>query len=122
MTATDAQVRIMMKERVKGHTQEQAAARANLKSCKTAAKYEKLGRLPSEMKEPRRCRTRRDAFAEDWAMVEEMLGKLSVGSWSRRLQVRVLPRVPGIEEAAYEATKTPSVSPNGGCLRFCALT
>jgi hypothetical protein len=73
VTATDAQVRIMMREREKGRTQEQAAARANLRSRKTAAKYENLEKLPSEMKEPRRYRTRRDAFAEDWPTVEEML-------------------------------------------------
>jgi hypothetical protein len=63
----------MMREREKGRTQEQAAASANLRSRKTAAKYENLGKLPSEMKEPRRYRTRRDAFAEDWPMVREML-------------------------------------------------
>jgi hypothetical protein len=73
VTATDAQVRIMMREREEGRTQEQAAASANLRSRKTAAKYEKLEKLPSEMKEPRRYRTRRDAFAEDWPTVEEML-------------------------------------------------
>jgi len=46
MTATDAQVRILMRERKKGRTQEQAAAKANLGSRKTVAKYERLGRLP----------------------------------------------------------------------------
>ena len=53
MTATDAQVRIMMREREKGRTQEQAAVSANLSSRKTAAKYERLGQLPSELKQPR---------------------------------------------------------------------
>ena len=42
MTATDAQVRIVMREREKGRTQEQAAVTANLSSRKTAAKYERL--------------------------------------------------------------------------------
>lgn len=73
MTATDAQVRIMMREREKGRTQEQAAASANLRSRKTAAKYERLGVLPSEMEQPRRYRTRRDAFVEDWPTVGDML-------------------------------------------------
>lgn len=73
MTATDAQVRIVMRERRKGKTQEQAAAKANLRSRKTVAKYEKAGRLPSELKRPRTYRTRPDAFAEDWYMVEEVL-------------------------------------------------
>ncbi len=73
MTATDAQVRIIMREREKGRTQEQAAATANLSSRKTAAKYEQLGRLPSELKQPRIYRTRTDPFAEDWPEVKEML-------------------------------------------------
>jgi len=66
VTATDAQVRIMMREREKGRTQEQAAASANLRSRKTAAKYEKLGKLPSEMKETRRGRRPRRWDAATW--------------------------------------------------------
>ena len=73
MTATNAQVRIMMRERKKGRTQEQAAVSAKVKSRKTVAKYEKLGQYPSEMKEPRRHRTREDVFKEDWPRVEHML-------------------------------------------------
>lgn len=73
MTATDAQVRILMRERKKGRTQEQAAAKANLKSRKTAGKYEQLGLLPSQLKKPRTYRTRPDAFAEDWPQIEQML-------------------------------------------------
>jgi len=73
MTATDAQVRLMMKERREGKTQEQAAVKANLRSRKTVGKYEKLGKLPSELKQSRKYRTREDAFSEDWGMVEKML-------------------------------------------------
>jgi len=73
MTATDAQVRISMRERSQGKTQEQAAAKANLKSQKTVRKYEGLGKLPSEMKKPRDYRTRSDPFDEDWPTVERML-------------------------------------------------
>ena len=73
MTATDSQVRIIMRERKKGRTQEQAAASANLRSRKTVAKYETLGKLPSELKWPRAYRTRPDSFVEDWPAVEEML-------------------------------------------------
>ena len=51
MTATNAQVRIMMRERQKGKSQEQAAASANVRSRKTVAKYEGLERLPSELKQ-----------------------------------------------------------------------
>ena len=73
MTATDAQVRLMMKERREGKTQEQAAVKANLRSRKTVGKYEKLGKLPSELKQPRKYRTREDAFSEAWGTVEKML-------------------------------------------------
>lgn len=62
-----------MRERKKGRTQEQAAAKANLKSRKTAGKYEQLGLLPSQLKKPRTYRTRPDAFAEDWPQIEQML-------------------------------------------------
>jgi len=73
MTATDAQVRIIMRERNNGRTQEQAAAKANLSSCKTVRKYERLGKLPSELKQPRSYRTRADPFEADWEEVERML-------------------------------------------------
>jgi transposase InsO family protein len=73
MTCTDAQVRLAMRERSKGRTQEQAAVKANIKSRKTVAKYEQRGQLPSELKQPRRYRTRADPFAEDWLELEKML-------------------------------------------------
>ncbi|HEC35062.1 MAG TPA: IS21 family transposase, partial [Anaerolineae bacterium] len=73
MTATDAQVRIIMRERQKGRTREQAAASANLRSRKTVAKYERLAQLPSALKKPRQYRTREDRFADDWPKVEAML-------------------------------------------------
>ena len=73
MTSTDAQVRLLMRERTKGRSQEQAAVKANLKSRKTVAKYERLGKLPSELKQLRQYRTRADPFAEDWPEIELML-------------------------------------------------
>jgi hypothetical protein len=73
MTATDAQVRLIMKERRKGRTQVQAAVKANLRSRKTVSKYERLGKLPSELKQARTYRTRSDPFAEDWPKLEKML-------------------------------------------------
>lgn len=73
MTATDAQVRIVMRERKMGKTQEQAAAKANLGSRKTVSKYEKADLLPSQLKKPRSYSTRSDAFSEEWARVEDML-------------------------------------------------
>jgi hypothetical protein len=73
MTCTDAQVRLAMRERTKGRSQEQAAVKANIKSRKTVAKYERLNHLPSELKQPRTYRTRNDPFREDWPEVEQML-------------------------------------------------
>src|SRR5262245_17189070 len=73
MTATDAQVRVVMRERLKGRTQQQAAVRANLRDRHTVAKYERLGRLPSALKQPRAYRTRPDPFAADWPEVAAML-------------------------------------------------
>jgi len=73
MTATDAQVRLLMKERSNGKTQEQAAIKANLRSRKTVQKHEQLGQLSSELKEPRNYRTRSDPFEKDWAEVEAKL-------------------------------------------------
>ncbi len=73
MTCTDAQVRLAMRERTKGRSQEQAAVKANIKSRKTIAKYEQLGKLPSELKKARTYRTRDDPFAEDWPEMERML-------------------------------------------------
>jgi len=72
MVCTDAQVRRMMREREAGKSQEHAAVKANVKSRKTVG-YEKLGKVPSELKVPRRWRTRRDPFGEDWPVVEGML-------------------------------------------------
>ena len=73
MTATNAQVRILMRERALGKTQEQSAAKANLQSRQTVAKYEALEEYPSERKQPRTYRTRVDVFAVDWPEIEEML-------------------------------------------------
>ncbi|MBN1920421.1 MAG: IS21 family transposase [Anaerolineae bacterium] len=73
MTTTDAQVRIMMRERKKGRTQEQAAASANVRSRKTVAKYERLEQLPGELVQPRQYRTRQDVLVEDWPTLEAML-------------------------------------------------
>ncbi len=73
MTATDAQVRIALRERTKGMTQQQAAAKAGLRDRGTVARYENGAPPPWEPKPPRTYRTRRDAFAVDWPMIEKML-------------------------------------------------
>jgi hypothetical protein len=73
MTATDAQVRLLMRERTRGKTQQQAAVKVNLRSRKTVQKYEQLGQLPSELKEARSYRTRPDPFEKDWTEIEAKL-------------------------------------------------
>ena len=73
MTCTDKQVRLLMKERTKGRTQQQAAVKANISSRKTARKYERLGKLPGELKKLREYRTRKDPFADDWELIAEKL-------------------------------------------------
>jgi hypothetical protein len=70
---TDAEVRLLMRERAKGRTQEQAAARAGM-SVRTARTYERRGRLPSQLRRPRTYRTRPNPFADDWDWV---VGELS---------------------------------------------
>ena len=62
MTTTDQQVKIIMKELSKHGNQGKAAAKAGV--CRqTAAKYRRLGKLPSELKQPRDWQTRPDPFA-----------------------------------------------------------
>jgi hypothetical protein len=70
----DAQVRKLMEEFGKGATLEVAGLRAGM-GRKTAGKYASLGKLPSELKEPRVWRTRADAFVEEWPEVEQMLSE-----------------------------------------------
>lgn len=69
---TDGEVRIMLRERAKGKTQEQAAARAGM-SVRTVRRYEQRAALPSHLNPPRRYRTRPNPFADDWPWVEEHL-------------------------------------------------
>lgn len=55
------------------HGMIEGAARKAEMSRKTAAKYLRLGKLPSELKKPRHWRTRKDPFAEDWEEVATRL-------------------------------------------------
>ena len=68
----DGEVILYMRERHKGTTQEVAAARASM-SERTARRYEKAGKLPSQLKRPRTWRTRENPFEEDWPWVVEQL-------------------------------------------------
>ncbi len=71
---TDAEVRRYMKERSKGRTQAQAAAKAGM-SLGTARKYERAARVPSQLQQPRTYRTHPNPFADDWPWVIEQLGR-----------------------------------------------
>ena len=71
MTITNHQVKLLMKK-LKKHTQEVAAAKSGM-DVKTARKYIKSGKVPSEMKEPRHYLTKSDPFADDWQELSEML-------------------------------------------------
>ena len=61
---TDEQARLLRKRRMKGKSQEAAAAAAGM-SVRTARKWE-TGPLPTETKQARAWRTRPDPFAEIW--------------------------------------------------------
>jgi len=70
---TDNQVRMLMKLINQEKNLESAAAKAGM-SEKTARKYRRLGRLPSQCKPIHDWRTRPNPFAEDdWHWVEEVL-------------------------------------------------
>ena len=61
-----------MQARRKGATQRVAAAKAGM-SERTARRYERAGKLPSELKRPRTWRTRPNPFEEDWPWVVAQL-------------------------------------------------
>jgi hypothetical protein len=69
---TNQQVRILMKAIKTERTLELAAAKAGMDE-KTARRYRRSGRLPSEMKQAHTWRTRPDPFAEVWKEVREQL-------------------------------------------------
>jgi transcriptional regulator with XRE-family HTH domain len=69
---TDQEILLMKRERLKGKTQDQAAARTGM-SVRTLRKYEQAGHLPSQLKQPRTHITRPNPFADDWAWVTAQL-------------------------------------------------
>lgn len=64
----DTEVKLFMQARHKGATQQVAAARAGM-SERTARRYARAGKLPSELKQPHTWRTRPNPFEEDWPWV-----------------------------------------------------
>ena len=71
---TDQQVRILMQSISKGSNYAVSAAKAGMDD-KTARKYRKLGKLPSEVKVEHTWATREDPFADVWS---EIVSKLSL--------------------------------------------
>jgi hypothetical protein len=69
---TDQQVRRLFTVQNKYEHQYQAADVAGI-SGKTAHKYLKNGKLPSQCKVEHTWPTRQDPFADDWVFVEQML-------------------------------------------------
>src|ERR671920_2192568 len=68
----DSEVLLMRRERARGRTQEQAAARAGM-SVRTIRRYERAGKLPSQLRPPRSYRTRPNPFAENWPWITSSL-------------------------------------------------
>lgn len=95
-----------MRERNQGRTQEQAAVKANLRSRKTVSKYERLGKLPSELKQERTYRTRCDPFESDWGELEQMLKK--------RLNWKPKRCLTGYASTAQASTRKASCGPCSG--------
>src|SRR3990172_4256989 len=68
----DEQVQILMKLINQEKTLKLAAAKAGM-SEKTARKYRRSGKLPSQVKVAHLWRTRRDPFEEDWQWIRELV-------------------------------------------------
>lgn len=66
---TDYQVRILMKLINQSKTLKTAAAKAGM-SEKTARKYRRLDKLPSQCKAIHERRTHEDAFKDDWPWMQ----------------------------------------------------
>src|SRR5437764_414810 len=69
---TDQQIRRLYKLSNTEETQAIAAAKAGM-DVKTARKYLRCRRLPSEGKTERHWRTRQDGFAEVWPQIQQQL-------------------------------------------------
>jgi hypothetical protein len=72
MLTTDQQVRTLRRLDARGTPAGVVALRSGM-DAKTARKYRRLGRLPSEVRMPHTWRTHPDPFADVWAGVAERL-------------------------------------------------
>ena len=89
---TDEQVKLLRQRRMKGRSQESAAAMAGM-SVRTARDWEE-GLLPSAAKKPRQWRTRKDPFADVWEsdvvplLKQDKKGKLQAKTILKELRRR----------------------------------
>jgi len=90
---TDQQVRRLMSLIQKEKSLAAAAGKAGMDE-KTARKYRRLGRLPSEMKAPHTWRTREDPFAAVWPELRELL-ETNPGLEAKTLFEELRRRYPG---------------------------
>ena len=90
---TDEQVRRLFRVLQVEKTQEIAAAKSGM-DPKTARKYRRLGKLPSELTVPRTWRTRKDCFEEVWDEVRQQL-ELNPGLQAKTLFAWLQRRYPG---------------------------
>ena len=80
---TDKQVQKLFRLLASGRDLANSALKTNMDE-KTARKYRKLGKLPSEVKQPHTWQTRTDPFAEVWPEVQALLEQ------SPRLQAQTI--------------------------------
>ena len=74
MRVTDVQVRRLMEEHTKHGRVDLASLRAGMHR-NTGRKYLRAGKVPSELRKPRKWRTRKDPFGQDWAEIAERLSE-----------------------------------------------
>jgi hypothetical protein len=91
---TDQQVRRLRRLDLRGLPRAQAAAQAGMDD-KTARKYRRLGKPPSEVRRMERdYRTRPDPFAEVWPQLEALL-RVNPGLEAKTLFADLQRRFPG---------------------------
>ncbi len=91
---TDPQGRKLRRLELQGTGKERAALKAGM-DPKTARKYRRLAKLPSEVKRMNRnWRTRTDPFAEVWPHIEQLL-RLHPGLQAKTIFADLQRRFPG---------------------------
>jgi len=90
---TDQQFRRLMNLMQREKTFAIAASKAGMDE-KTARKYSRLGKLPSQLKNPNRWRTREDPFEEVWGGMKELL-EINPGLEAKTLFEDLQRRCPG---------------------------